>query len=90
MEAIVESHKASISQLINRVHNFEHPAVSSTSTGEVEEAKVLATEVRRIAAGLEITSAQVRTLTGQMHHWGNVPKPELAKTEAVELQVDCP
>ena len=27
VEAIVESHKASFSQLINRVHNLEHPAV---------------------------------------------------------------
>ena len=40
VEAMVESHKASISQLINRVHNLEHPAVSSTSTAEVGEAKV--------------------------------------------------
>ena len=68
VEAMVESHKASISQLINRVHNLEHPAVSSTSTGEVEEAKVPATEVRCIAANLESTSAQVATLTGGMHH----------------------
>ena len=87
VEAMVESHKASVYQLINRVHNLEHPAVSSTSTGGVGEAKVPATEVRRISADLEITSAQVATLTGQMHHWGTVPKPEWAKTEALELQV---
>ena len=87
MEAMVESHKASISQLINRVHNLEHPAVLSTSTREVGEAKVPATEVRRIAANLEITSAQVATLTGQMHHWETMSKPELAKVEALELQV---
>ena len=68
VEAMVESHKASISQLTNRVHTLEHPAISSTSTGEVGEAKVPATEVRRMAANLEITSAQVATLTGQMHH----------------------
>ena len=87
VEAMVESHKASISQLIHRVHNLEHPAVASKSTEEVGEAKVPATEVRRIAANLEITSAQVATLTGQMHHWGTMPKPELAKVEALELQV---
>ena len=69
VEALGESHKASTSQLINRVHNLEHPAVSSTSTGEAGEAKVPATEVRRIAASLEIRSAQVVTLRGQMHRW---------------------
>ena len=26
-------------------------------------------------------------LTGQMHHWGTVPKPDYAKVEALELQV---
>ena len=87
VKAMVESHKASISQLINRVHNLEHPAVSSTSTGEVGEATVPATEVRCIAANLESTSAQVVTLTGRMHHWETMPKPELAKVEALELQV---
>ena len=87
VEAMVESHEASISQLINRVHNLEHPAVSSTSTGEVGEAKVPATEVRRIAVNLESTSAQVPTLTGRMHHWETMPKLELAKVEALELQV---
>ena len=87
VEAMAEGHKASISQLINRVHNLEHPAVSSTSTGEVGVAKVLATEVSRIAANLEITSAEVATLTGQMHHQETVPKPDLAKVEALELQV---
>ena len=70
VEEMVESHKASNSQLINGVHNLEHPAVLSTSTGEVGEAKVPATEVRRIAANLEITSAQVAMLIGQRHHWG--------------------
>ena len=50
VEAMAESHKASISKLVNRVHNLEHPAVSSTSTGKAGEAKVPATEVRRIAA----------------------------------------
>ena len=64
VEAMVESHQASISQLINRVHNLEHHAVLSTSTGEAGEAKVPATEVRHIAANLESTSAQVATLTG--------------------------
>ena len=87
VEAMVESHEASISELINRVHNLEHPAVSSTSTGEVGEVKVPATEVRRIAVNLESTSAQVPTLTGRMHHWETMPKPELAKVEALELQV---
>ena len=87
VEAMVESHTASISQLINAVHNSEHSAVSSTSTGEAREAKVPATEVRRTAANLEITSAQVATLTGQMHHWETMPEPELAKVEALELQV---
>ena len=87
VEAMVESHKASLPQLINRVHNLEHPAVSSTSTGEIGEATVPATEVRRIAANLESTSAQVATLTGRMHHWETMPKPELAKVEALELQV---
>ena len=48
---------------------------------------MLTTEVRRIAANLESTSAQVATLTGRMHHWGTMPKPELAKVEALELQV---
>ena len=76
MEALVGSHKASFSQLINRVHNLEHLAVSSTSTGEVGEATVPATEVRRIAANLESTSAQVATLTGRMHHWETMRKPE--------------
>ena len=89
VEAMAESHKASvntsISQLINRVHNLEHPAVLSTSGGEAGEAKVPSTEVRRIAANLEITSAQVATLTGQMHQWENMPKPELAKVEPLEL-----
>ena len=87
VEAMAESHKASISQLINRIHNLEHLAVWSTSTGEAGEAKVPATEVRRIAANLEITSAQVATITGQMQHWETMPKPELAKVEALELQV---
>ena len=87
VKAMAESHKASIPQIVNRGHNLEHPAVSSTSTGEVEEAKVPATEVRRIMANLESTSAQVATLTGRMHHWETRPKPELAKVEALELQV---
>ena len=87
VEASAESHNASISQLVNRVHNLEHPAVSSTSTGEVGEAKVPTTEVRHIAANLDITSAQVATLTGQMHHWETTSKPEWAKVEALELQV---
>ena len=87
VEAMAESQKASISQLINRVHNLEHPAVSSTSTGEVGEAKVPATEVRCIAANLGSTSAQLATLTGRMHHWETMPKPELAKVEALEVQV---
>ena len=87
VEAMVENPRASLSQLINRVHNLEHPAVSSTSTGEVREAKVPATEVRRIAANPEIPSAQVAMLTGQMHHWETMPKLELATVEAVEVQV---
>ena len=86
-EALTESHKASISQLINQVHSLEHPAVSSTSTREVEEAKVPATEVRHIAANLESTSAQVAKLRGRIHHWEFMPKPELAKVAALELQV---
>ena len=53
VEAMVESHKASFSLLLNRVHNWEHPPVSSTSTGEVGEATVPPTEVRRIAANLD-------------------------------------
>ena len=52
VEAMAESQNAFISQLINRVHNLEHPVVLSTSTGEGREAKVPATEVRRIAANL--------------------------------------
>ena len=87
VEAMAESHKESISQLVNRVHNLEHSAVSSTSTGEVGEATVPATELRRIAANLESTSAQVATLTGQMHHCKTMPKPESAKLEALEVQV---
>ena len=87
VEAMVESQKASIFQLINWVHNLEHPAVLSTSTGEVGEATVPATEVRRIAANLESNRAQVATLTGRMHPWETLPKPELAKVEALELQV---
>ena len=87
VEAMVESHKASISQLINRIYNLEHPAALSTSTGEAGEAKVPATEVRRIAADLESTSAHLATLTGRMHHRETMPKPELAKVEAPELQV---
>ena len=87
VEAMPESHKISISQFISRVHNLKHPAVSSTSTGEAGEAKVPTTEVRRIAANLEITSAEVAKLTGQMHHWETMPKPELARVEALELQV---
>ena len=87
VEAMVESHKASISQLIHRVHNLDHPAVSSTSTGEVGEAKAPAAEVRHIAANLESTSAQMATLTGRMHPCGTMPKRELAKVEALELQV---
>ena len=87
VEAMVEGHKASLSQLINRVHNLEHPAVSSTSTGKVGEAKVPATEVRRIAANLESSSAQVATLTGRIHRWETMPEPDLAKVEALELQV---
>ena len=46
-----------------------------------------ATEVRHIAASLEITSAQVATLTGQMHHWENMPQQQLAKVEALKLQL---
>ena len=87
VEAMVESHKASISQLINWVHNLEHLAVLSTSTGEAGEAKLPATEVRRIAANLESTSEQVATLTGRMHHWKTIPKPESAKFDTLELQV---
>ena len=87
VEAIAESHKASISQLVYRVKNLEHPAVSSTFTGEVGEAKVPATEVNRIVANLESTGEQVAPLTGRMHHWETMPKPELAKAEALELQV---
>ena len=83
VEAMVESHQASISPSLS----IEHPAVWSTSTGDVGEATVPATEVRRIAANLESTSAQVATLTGRMHHWETMPKPELAKVEALELQV---
>ena len=85
VEAMAESQKASFSQLINPVHNLEHPAVSSTSTEEAGEAKMPATVVRRIAANLEITSAQVAPLTGQMHRWETMPKPESAKVEALEL-----
>ena len=89
MKALAESHKASISQLINRVHNLEHPAVSSTSTGEAGEAKVPATEVRRIAANLKITSAQVTTHTGQMHHWDNVPRPNWPGMRSPTYRCDC-
>ena len=87
VEALAASHQASISQLINRVQNLEHPTVVSTSTGEVGEATVPATEVRRIATNLASTRAQVATLTGRMHHWQTMPKPELANVEALELQV---
>ena len=87
VEAMAESHKESIFQLINAVHNLEHPAVSPTSAGEAGEAKMPTTEVRRIAANLESTSVQVATLSGRMHHWETMPKPELAKVEALELQV---
>ena len=87
VEAMVECHKASISQLTNRVHNLEHPAVSSTSTGELGEATVPATEVRRIAGNLVSTTAQLATLTARMHHWETMPKLELARAEALELQV---
>ena len=45
------------------------------------------TEVRRIAAYREISSAPVTTLTGRMHNWEAMPKLELAKVEALELQV---
>ena len=55
--------------------------------GDAAEAKVPATDVRRIAANLEITSAKFATLTGKMHHWENMPKPEFAKVEDLELQV---
>ena len=79
VEAMAVSRRASISQRINRVHKLEHPAVSSTSTAEAGEANVPATGVRRIAANLEMASAEVATLTGQMHHWETMPKPELAK-----------
>ena len=48
---------------------------------------MLATEVICIAANLEITSAQVATLPGQMHHLEIMPKPQLAKVEALEFQV---
>ena len=68
VEAMAESRKASLSQLVNRVHNLDHPAVSSTSTGEAGEAQVPATELRPITANLESTGAQVATLTGRMHH----------------------
>ena len=53
VEAMAEGHKASISQFIRQVHNLEHPAALSISTGEVAEAKVRATEVRRIAVNLK-------------------------------------
>ena len=81
MESMAEKHKASISQLINQVHNLEPPAVLSTSTGEAEEAKVPATEVRHVGANLESTNM------GRMNHWETIPKPELAKVEVLELQV---
>ena len=87
VETMAESHQASISQLVNQVHKLEQPAVSSTSTGEVGDAKVPATEVRGIAANPEITSAQVATLTGEMHDWETIFKLQLANVEALELQV---
>ena len=87
LEAMAESHKESFLQLVNCVHNLEHPDVPSTSTGQGGEAKVPATQVRRIAANLESTSAQVATLTGRLHHWETMPKPELATVEALELQL---
>ena len=46
-----------------------------------------AAQVRHIAANLESTSAQVATLTGPLHHWETMPKPEWGKVEALELQV---
>ena len=68
VQAMAETNKASFCQFINQVHSLEHPAVLSSSTGEAAEAKVPATEVRRIAANLEIHNVQVATLTGRMHH----------------------
>ena len=78
VEAMEESQKASFSQLITREHNLEHPAVLSTSRGEVGEAKVRTTEVRRITANLGSTIAQVATLTRRMHHWETMPKLKAA------------
>ena len=46
-----------------------------------------ATEVRGIGASLEGTSAQDATLEGGMHHWTTMLKPEMAKVEALEIQV---
>ena len=89
VEAMVESHKASTSQLINRVHNLEHPAFSSTSTGEVGKAKVPATELRHIAANLDSTRAQLATLTGRMHHSETMSKPELAWLRPWSYRCDC-
>ena len=87
VEAMPEAQKASPSQLINQVYNLKHPAVSLTSRGDAGEAKVVAREVRRIAAHLESTNAHMAALTGRMHGWQTVPKPELAKAKAMELQV---
>ena len=65
VEALAESHKASLSQLINRVHNLELPAVSSTSIGEAGE------ETRRIAANLQSDHA----------HGSNTPLGNYAQAE---------
>ena len=60
---------------------------TAASRGEAPHGVASLTEVRRIAANLESTSAQVAMLTGLMHHWETMPKPELAKVGALELQV---
>ena len=89
VEAMAESHKASLLQLIIQVHNLEHPAVSSTSTGEAGEAKVPATEVRGIAANLESTSAQVATLTGRCIIGRLCPSPNWPRLRPWSYRCDC-
>ena len=52
------------------------PSSCIVKRGNPSSRRYLPTYLRRMAANLESTSAQVATLTGPMHHWETMPKLE--------------
>ena len=89
--------KRQLEGVLNEVTGLiSHRAQSDKSVEELKslEGKVLncdrvttnmAEEIRRI--GLNFEDAEKRVHGVEAHHWETMPKPELAKVEALELQV---